>query len=99
MNSYDALLGAYLLAKEASKAADEALEALRAQIMAEAPHSASERFQVRIVESTSERIESLKAIRDKSPKLIEALRSVGAIKTVVSTRLTVQALASSSPSA
>ena len=51
---------------------------------------APERYSIRVSESTSERIESLRVIRDKSPSLFEALHQAGAIKEVVSTRITVK---------
>ena len=43
-----------------------------------------------ISESTSERLEGIKAIADKSPSLLEALHAAGCVKTVTSTRLTVK---------
>ena len=95
MNTYDDLLQAYLDATAALKAAEEAKDALRVQLMAEAPHNTSQAFTVKITESTSDRIESLKAIYDKSPSLHQALHDVGAIKQVVSTRVSVKALTKS----
>lgn len=90
MTTYDALLQAYLDAQDALKRAEEAKEELRVLILAEAPHNQSERFKVAISESTSERLEGIKAIADKSPSLLEALHAAGCVKTVTSTRLTVK---------
>lgn len=88
--TYDDLLQAYLDATSALKQAEEAKEALRVQVLACAPTEASERFTVKITESKSDRIESLKAILDKSPSLHKALHEAGCVKEVVSTRLTVK---------
>jgi len=92
MNSYDDLLQAYLTACEALKAAEEAKDALRVQLMAEAPHNTSQAFTVKITESISERVESLKAIRDKSQSLFDALHAAGCVREVAQTRVSVKAL-------
>jgi len=89
---FDDLLSAFVAAKKAAKQADEALETLRLQVMATAPHNTTDKFKVVIAESTSERLEGLKAIKDKSPSLFKALQSAGCIKNTVSTRLTVEPL-------
>jgi hypothetical protein len=47
-------------------------------------------YLIAVKESTSERIESLKAIKDKSPSLFQALHDAACIKQVVSTRVTVK---------
>jgi uncharacterized protein YggE len=60
--------------------------------MAAAPHNTSERYRVSVSESTSERLEGMKAIADKSPSLLQALHAAGCVKTVTSTRLTVKPL-------
>lgn len=92
MKTYDSLLEAYLASVEAAKAADEAKEELRLQVMALAGSETSSKYIVKVSESTSERLEGLKAIADKSPSLLAALHSAGCVKTVTSTRLTVKPL-------
>jgi predicted secreted protein len=84
----DDLFDAYLQAKQAVKDAEEHLDQLRLQVMATVDAEPSDRVKVTV--STSERVESLKAIADKSPSLLKALHEIGAIKEVKQTRLTVK---------
>lgn len=64
-------------------------EEVRLQLMA-CDGEESEHYSVRVVESKSDRLESLKAIKDKSRSLFNALHECGAVKEVVSTRLIVK---------
>ena len=81
----------YLEVTASLKALEDEKDELRAILMAcaDAP---PEGFTVRVSESTADRVESLKAIGDKSPSLLAALHAAGCIKAVVSTRLTVKAV-------
>lgn len=68
------------------KALNEKKDELKAQLMVcDGEHG--ERYSVSVKESTSDRIESLKAIKDKSQSLFDALHSAGCVKQVTSTRL------------
>lgn len=62
---------------------------LRVQLMA-CDGETSQHYQVKVTESKADRVESLKAIRDKSESLFKALHEAGCIKEVVSTRVTVK---------
>ena len=93
MKTYDDLITAYQTACAALQAAEEAKDALRVELMAAAPHNTSARFVVKVSESTSERLEGMKHIADKSPSLLKALHEAGCVKTVTSTRLTVKEIA------
>ncbi len=84
----DKLILAYLRADKRAKKAADLRESLRDQLL-ENPAS-SLRYSVTVTESTSERIESLKAIKDKSVSLFNALHEAGCVKEVVSKRLTVK---------
>lgn len=59
---------------------------LKAQLMA-CDGESTEHYSVTVKESKSDRIESLKAIKDKSQSLFDALHSAGCVKQVTSTRL------------
>jgi hypothetical protein len=48
-------------------------------------------YVINVSESTSDRLEGLNAIKDKSRSLYDALHTAGCVKSVVSTRLTVKA--------
>ena len=78
----------YIEVLAAIKALEAEKEELRAVLMsiADTPPPG---YLIRVVESRSDRLESLKAIRDKSQSLFDALHAAGAVKEVVSTRLTV----------
>jgi hypothetical protein len=84
----DQVAARYLEVTEALRALESEKDELRVQLMAVGSEATA--YTVSVKESTSERIESLRAIRDKSPSLFEALHQAGAIKEVVSTRITVK---------
>jgi hypothetical protein len=50
----------------------------------------SDDYAVKVTESTQERVESLKVIKDKSESLFKALHEAGAIKQVKTTRLNIR---------
>jgi hypothetical protein len=47
-------------------------------------------YTISVKESKSDRIESLKAIKDKSPSLFQALHDAGCVKEIISTRVNVK---------
>lgn len=59
---------------------------LKTQLMAHDGQS-GEKFKISVTEYTSDRIESLKAIRDKSQALFDMLHEAGCVKEVTATRL------------
>jgi len=59
---------------------------LKAQLMS-CDGESSDSWSITVKESKSDRIESLKAIKDKSQSLFDALHSAGCVKQVTSTRL------------
>jgi hypothetical protein len=85
---YDNPAAEYIALLADIKRLEERKEELRAVLMsiAETPPPG---YLIRVTESRSDRLESLKAIRDKSQSLFDALHAAGAVKEVVSTRLTV----------
>jgi hypothetical protein len=84
----DEIAARYLEVTEQLRALESEKDGLRLHLMANG--SLATAYTVTVKESTSERIESLRVIRDKSPSLFEALHQAGAIKEVVSTRITVK---------
>jgi hypothetical protein len=79
----------YLELNKQIKELEEQKEALRLQLMA-LDGQEVDGFSIKVTESTQERIEALKAIKDKSPSLFQALHDAGCIKQVVSTRVNVK---------
>lgn len=79
----------YLELNAKIKELEEAKEALRLQLMA-LDGQEVDGYAISVKESKSDRIESLKAIKDKSPSLFQALHDAGCIKEVVSTRVNVK---------
>lgn len=87
----DEIAARYLEVTEALRVLESKKDELRVQVMGLAASGIEpERYSIRVSESKSDRIESLRVIRDKSPSLFEALHQAGAIKEVVSTRITVK---------
>jgi hypothetical protein len=66
-------------------------ECLRVQLMA-ADGQVTDSYSIKVTESTQERVESLKAIKDKSESLFKALHEAGCIKQVPITRLNIKRL-------
>jgi hypothetical protein len=89
--TYDKLLADYLSTTTELKRLEAQKEELKLQILT-AHHGGEESqgFQVRVSESTQDRVESLKAIEDKSPSLFKALHEAGCVKQVKAVRLTVK---------
>jgi hypothetical protein len=79
----------YLEVLKAIKTLEDEKDELRAQLMA-VVDTPPDGWMIRVTESVSDRVESLKAIRDKSQSLFDALHAAGCVKEVVSTRLTVK---------
>ena len=70
------------------KALEAEKEALRDELMelVDAPPAG---YSIKMVESSADRLEGLKAIQDRSQSLFDALHMAGCIKQVISKRLTV----------
>jgi len=90
--NYEQLLESYLETLATIKKAEEKKDELKLQIMSVYETVSSERYGVKVTKSVSDRVESLKAIEDKSPSLFKALHDAGCIKQVESVRLTVKPL-------
>lgn len=70
---------------------EEMKNCLREQLIT-ANGQSTDTFMVKVTESTQERVESLKVIKDKSESLFKALHEAGAIKQVKTTRLNIKRL-------
>lgn len=79
----------YLQLTARLKKLEDQKDLLKAQLMALDGQNV-DGYAISIKESTSDRIESLKAIKDKSPSLFAALHDAGCVKQVLTTRLTVK---------
>lgn len=79
----------YIAIQAEIKALEEEKELLRIQLMA-IVDTPPEGYTITVVNTSTDRLEGLKAIRDKSESLWKALHEVGAVKKVESTRVTVK---------
>jgi len=73
------------------KALEAEKETLRDELM-ELVDAPPDGYSIKLVESSSDRLEGLKAIQDRSQSLFDALHMAGCIKKTISKRLTVSIL-------
>lgn len=87
----------YLEVQSQLKALESEKELLRVQLMDLAASGVDVGpYEIKVLESTSDRLEGLTAIKDKSRSLFDALHEAGCVKQVTSTRLIVKPLTQSS---
>lgn len=87
------LIKAYKATQDAIKKLEEQKDELKVQLMA-LDGTETDAFRISVTEYTQDRLESLKAIRDKSQSLFDALHEAGCVKQIPVTRLNLKEIKS-----
>jgi len=91
MNKLDKLATQYKSINEQIKTLESKKDELKASLMT-LDGEQGDLWKISVTEYKSDRVESLKAIKDKSPSLFKALHDAGSIKSITSTRLNIKSL-------